>query len=104
MAMSLHRIVKHLNEIESLASGFVTCWIDLFLGDSFFKRGKETLGNGIVPAITLPAHAANELVLGQNGFEVIAGILAATIRMTDTTLQRVASQNCLEVMTLLIDL
>ncbi len=43
MAMSFHRIVKYLNEIEYLASGFVTCCIGLFLGNSFFKRGKETI-------------------------------------------------------------
>jgi len=40
MAMSLHRIVKHLNEIEYLAPGFVTRCIDLFLGYSY-GRGFE---------------------------------------------------------------
>lgn len=56
-------------------------------------RVKETLGNPVVPSIALPTHAADELVLAQDRLEVASSILAASVRMTNQPLLRIASQN-----------
>lgn len=44
---------------------------------------EEASGNGIVPTISLPTHAAGEPVLGQQGLVLCAAILASSTEMDD---------------------
>src|SRR5439155_8800267 len=45
------------------------------------QRGEEALGDGVVPAVAPPAHAADDPVLRQHPLVVAAGVLTAPIRM-----------------------
>jgi hypothetical protein len=36
--MSLHQVVKNLDEIKYLTPGFITCRMELYLGDSLLIR------------------------------------------------------------------
>lgn len=54
--------------------------------NSFFKDAKKTLHRGLVPAVRSTAHAAQNAVLGQEELVVLAGVLAAAIRVRQQSL------------------
>src|SRR2546422_416104 len=79
--MSSPPIVEGLEVIEELTArrgprgpGRVVDELDL-------QRGEEALGDGVVPAVAPPAHAADDPVLRQPPLVVAAGVLTAAIRM-----------------------
>src|SRR5438034_7791008 len=79
--MSSPPIVEGLEVIEELTArrgprgpGRVVDELDL-------QRGEEALGDGVVPAVAPPAHAADDPVLRQHPLVVAAGVLTAAIRM-----------------------
>ena len=52
------------------------------------QRREEALGDGVVPAVAPPAHAADDPVLRQDPLVVAAGVLAAAIRVMQQALRR----------------
>ena len=79
--MSLHGIVKHLDEIKYLTSGFIACRIDLFLGDSLFKFREETLCNCVIVTVSSTTHRWFKIVFFQESQVVSTTILATLIAM-----------------------
>ena len=59
------------------------------------ERMEETLNDGVVPTVALPAHTADKLILNQYRLKIVPGILTAAIRVTDKPLRRVTPQDCL---------
>src|SRR5688572_19131796 len=47
-----------------------------------FQRGKETFGYGIVPTVSSSTHALNAVILCEFASKYVAGVLAATIRVS----------------------
>ena len=63
----------------------------LALPDAFhFHVQEEPFGNGVIPAIVLAAHAADEAVLGQQILAKCARVRAAPVRMDDQARRRLA--------------
>ena len=62
-----------------------------------FQPAKEAFGNGIVIAVALAAHAANDVMLFENVLIVVRRVLAAPVRMMYQTMARIpSSQSHLE--------
>ena len=57
------------------------------------KRVKEALRDGIIPAVALTTHASDELVLGQDSFELIPSVLTAAIGVIDKPLRGTTPQD-----------
>jgi len=91
--MSPSAIVIHFHILKDLPSRFIPGPELMPVDQLDLERVEKTLRNGIIPAITLPAHAPDELVLSQDRLEVIAGILTTPIRMADKALRRVAPKD-----------
>ncbi len=91
--MSPSAIVIHFHILKDLSSRFISGSELMPVDQLDLQSVKKALCNGIIPAITLPAHAPDELVLRQDRLEIIAGILAPAVRMADKTLRRVAPQD-----------
>lgn len=63
----------------------------LALPDAFhFEVQEEAIGNGVILAIALAPHAADEAVLGQQILAKCAGVLVAPARMDDQPRRRLA--------------
>lgn len=93
--MSPSAIIIHFDIFEDFSFRF-------FSGPKFvpvdqldFERVKKALCDGIIPAVTLSAHAADKLILSQYRLEIITRVLAATVRMTDKTLRWISPHNSL---------
>ena len=84
--MSPSAIVIHSHILKDPSFGFIPGSELIPVDQLDLERVKKAFCNGIVPAIALPAHTPDKLVLRQDRFKVIAGILAAPVRMTDKTL------------------
>ena len=74
--MSPSAIVIHFHILKDLPSRFIPSSELMPVDQLDLERVKKALSNGIIPAITLPAHASDELVLCQDRLKVIAGVLA----------------------------
>jgi hypothetical protein len=60
--VSTLRVIEHLDVIENITSGFVTCCVD-FSSDSLpLQKLEKAFGYGIVVAVSPPAHAADYIV------------------------------------------
>jgi len=62
MAMSLYRIVEHLNKIKYLRPCIISCRVYLSLCNAFFERGKEAFGDRIVMAVSSPTRRGLKIV------------------------------------------
>ena len=91
--MSPSAIVVRLHVFKDLSFCFVPGLELIPMNQFYFKRVKEALGDGVIPAVALSAHAADELVLGQYGLKVIPGILAAAVGVANKPPGRVAPQD-----------
>ena len=88
--MSPFAIVIHLHIFKNLSFGFIPGPEPVPVNQFHFKRVKEALSNGIVPAIAFPAHAAKKFVLTQDCLEIMTGVLTAAVRMADQPLPGIA--------------
>ena len=76
-------IVEHLDVVEEIGPRLIPSSVaDPVLALSF-EEPKEALDEGIVIAVRRTAHAAVDAVLGELSAEVVAGILAAAVRVVD---------------------
>src|SRR5258708_34142236 len=74
-------VVEQLDVFEQRAAGLLAR-APLSLVDQLdFERGEETLGHRVVPAVSDPAHAAQDSVCRQQLPVFPAGVLAATDRV-----------------------
>jgi hypothetical protein len=76
-------VIKHFNVPDYITSGIIPGSINDIRYPFGFKRMKKTFHNGIVPAITLSAHAADHAVLFQEVLVFTAGVLTSTIGVMD---------------------
>ena len=83
-------IVIHLHIFKDLSFCFLARQEPAPVSQLHFERVEKTLSNGIVPTIAFPAHTADKLVIAQDLLEIIPGILAAPVRMTNQTLLRIS--------------
>ena len=56
-------IIKHFDISDYVVSGLIPGFIKDIRDPFCFKRVKKTFNHGIIPAVTLSAHAANHAVL-----------------------------------------
>ena len=88
--MASETIVEHFNVLKNIRLSFgpggVMTMINLF----GFQRTDTTFHRRIIVAIALTAHTNLKLMLGQQGLIVMAGILAAPVRMMDQARRRLA--------------
>src|SRR5712692_1803337 len=74
-------VVERLEVLEELAARRGPRVPSRVVDELDLQRCEEALGDGVVPAIALPAHAADDPVLRQHPLVVAAGVLTAAIRM-----------------------
>src|SRR5262245_65774697 len=86
--MSPLSIVEELEILEQFSARRGACCPSGVVNEFDLERGKEALGDGVVPAIAPAAHAADDPVLRQDPLVVGTGVLTATIRMMQQALGR----------------
>lgn len=68
-------IVVHFHVLKYLSFRFITGPEFRPVNQLYFECMEKTFRHRIIPTITLPAHASDELVLRQYRLEIIPGIL-----------------------------
>src|SRR5216683_2348356 len=92
--MSPLAVVEQFDVLEQLAAG-LSSGTPLALIDQFdFECGEKTFRHRVVPAIAFTAHAALDAVYRQQLLILVAGVLAAAIRVVQQTLRRLAVLQC----------
>lgn len=81
--MATIAVVKHLNVIDDPLPGLVTIPEAGRNDTVIFQSAEEALGNGIGPAISLPAHAASHTMNLQHPLKIGAAILAPLVGVKD---------------------
>ena len=79
--MAALTIIKHFDVFEYLFRGFLSCRVGAMINKFLFDSPKERLGNGIIPALGLAAHAADKIVVTKALLIVMTRILTAAIRV-----------------------
>ena len=74
-------IVKHLDVPDHITSPIAPGQINYLGGPFGFQTVKETFRNCIIPAIALPAHAADHAIGIQKILVITAGVLATAVRI-----------------------
>jgi len=87
------RIVEHLDIVEDILLGIVLGCKGLALDALALQKLEEALSDGIVVAVSTPAHAWLQPMLFQEIAAVLAGELRAPIRMNHHRICRLASPN-----------
>lgn len=91
MAVPAGSIVEHLDVIEDIGAGEITCLVDALFDPLFLQATKKRLDNGVVPAVTAPAHAGIEIVFSTEAQPVVTAVLSALIRVHQDPLLGLAS-------------
>jgi len=81
--MSSPRIIEQSDVLMDRGPGAAAGWPRISVNQLLLERGEETLSNSVIPAVPLPAHTADNPMLGQNVSIHPARILAAAIRVMD---------------------
>lgn len=89
--MSALSIVEHFDVIEDIGTGQFACFVDAFLNPLFLQTAKERFDDGVVPAVTAPAHAGFEVMLSAESEPVVAAVLRPLVGVDDDALFRLAS-------------
>ena len=84
-------VVVHLDVLEHLPPHGFPCREALAVNGFDFETVKEAFSAGIVVAVTLSAHAAPEIVPGQQRLVQGRTILATTVAMHDDSLGHLAA-------------
>ena len=79
-------IIIHHNIFKDHSRRLVTRGEAHTMNELYLDRVKETLSDGIVPAITFSAHATDKFIPSQYRLKIIAGILATTVGMKNQSL------------------
>jgi hypothetical protein len=87
MTVPAASIVEDLDVIENIGASEISCFVDAFADAFFFKAAEEGLGHHVIPAISAPAHAGQQVVGTAEANPVVTAILAALIRMHDHRLR-----------------
>src|SRR5580704_12350462 len=92
--MSPLAVVEQFDVLEHLAAG-LSSGTPLALIDQFhFERGEKAFCHRVVPAVAFTAHAALDAVYRQQLLIVVAGVLAAAIRVMQQTQRRLTVLQC----------
>ena len=67
-------IVKDFDVIEEIGMCEISGFIDPLTSSFFLKATKELFGNGVVPAVTAPAHAWLKVMRSAETLPVIAAV------------------------------
>ncbi len=62
MAVPAGTIVEHLDVVEDVGTGQVTCFIDTFLDALFLQAAEEGLSYSIIPAVAASTHTRFQVV------------------------------------------
>ncbi len=74
-------VVEDFKVIKQALDRFRPAEVPLVVNPLAFQAAKEAFRNGIIVAITFPAHAANDAMLFENFLIIGRRILTATVRM-----------------------
>ena len=83
--MAPEAIVEALNVGKNIGSSSGPGEIVLVIDPLRFEAGKERLHGRVVVTVAGPAHASHDLMLGQEGLIIMAGVLAAAVGMMEQT-------------------
>lgn len=72
-------IVKPLNEVEQVGACFISGGVTTPVCPLQFQRREEAFHCCIVPVVTPTAHAAGDVLLGQQPLKLLAAVLAALV-------------------------
>ena len=78
-------IVKNLDVFKNIQAGLISGSVVAVKGQFSFERAEETFHRRVVIAVTLATHATDHLELCQQRLILIAGILAASIRVVQSS-------------------
>lgn len=92
--MSANRVVEHLNVIEYVRGSSSPVRVNAPLDSLLLQCAEEAFGNGVIVAIATATHARHHMVRPQEWLPVIAGELAALIRMRHHAGSRFAFPYC----------
>lgn len=76
-------IIEPFDVFEDVPAGLCAGCILLVMNPLVFESAKKTFHDGVVVAVAFAAHADQDPVGFQNGLDLVAGILAATIRVVE---------------------
>lgn len=79
--MPAPRIVEPFHVIEHIGTGFVTRDIVFAARPFGLQRREEAPHGSVVPAVAAAPHAADNAVVAQQALEILAGVLAALVRV-----------------------
>ena len=84
-------VVENLNVFKNVSLSLHSRSIMTMMNQLGFQRAEETFHGGIVVTIALAAHTRLDLIFGQDIAIVLAGVLAAPIRVMQQVRFRLAS-------------
>lgn len=84
-------VVEHLDVVEDIAACFTAGRIDASADAFTLEQLEEALSHCVVVAVTASAHAADQVVVTQEGLPLVACELAALIGMNHDGCLRLAS-------------
>lgn len=74
-------VVEHFDVVEDVGAGVVAGRVDLSTDSLALEQLEEALGHGVVVAVAAPAHAADQVVVAQEGLPLMASELTALVRV-----------------------
>ena len=83
-------IVEQFDVFEDFASCLGSATPAALITQFDFQCGKKTLRHRVIPAIAFATHAAQETVRRQQSLILIAGVLAAAVRVMQQAVRRLA--------------
>ena len=92
--MSPLPVVEQLDVFEQLVAGLSSGTPPAGIDQFDFEGGEKAFRHRVVPAIAFTAHAALDAVYRQQLLILVAGVLAAAIRVMQQTLRRLTVLQC----------
>ncbi|MCY1559774.1 hypothetical protein D9M68_968430 [compost metagenome] len=81
-------VIEHLDVVEDIDACVVARGIDLAAHSLTLEQLKEALGDGVVVAVSAPAHAAGQIVFPHERLPAMSGELTSLIRVHRDSLLR----------------
>ena len=72
-------VVEHLDVVEDVGTSVIPRGVDLSPDALAFEQLEKALGHGVVVAVAAPAHAADQVVVAQEGLPLVPRELAALV-------------------------
>ena len=89
--MTALRVVEHLDVVEYIGSCIASGRIDSTTDALALEQLEEALGHSVIMAVASPAHAADQIVVTQEGLPLVAGKLTALIGVNQNRRLRLAA-------------